>query len=64
MTIDHDSTGHSLQPVRAQFLNFLSGKLSRRNVNITRISNGHISVQMEATVTWSGKLVVLLRIVM
>jgi len=30
-----------------------------RNVDITRISNGHISILLEATVTWSGTLVVL-----
>ena len=29
------------------------------NANITRISNGHISLLLEATVTWSGMLVVL-----
>jgi len=30
-----------------------------RNVDISRNSNGHISVLREATVTWSGTLVVL-----
>jgi len=29
------------------------------NANITRISNGHISLLLEATVTWSGMLAVL-----
>jgi len=28
-----------------------------QNVNITQISNGHISVLLEARVTWSGMLV-------
>jgi len=29
------------------------------NVDIARISNGHISILLEAAVTWSGMLVVL-----
>jgi len=69
LMVDHDSTGPSLQLVRVQFLNFLFRKLScelKWNVDITRTSNGHISILLEATVTWSGMLEVLyvLRILM
>ena len=50
-----DSMGPGLQLIRARFLNFLLEKLSRvqtsQNVNISRNSNGHISVLREATVT-------------
>ena len=61
--VDSDSMGPGLQLTRARFSNFLQGKLSRefklRNVDISRNSNGHISVLREATVTWLGMLVVL-----
>jgi len=61
---DHDSTGSSLQPVRARFSNFLFEEAitwvqTSRNISIMRISNGHISVLLEAMVTCSGTLVVL-----
>jgi len=43
--------------------NFLLRKLSRlqtlQYVDITQISRGHISLLLEARVTWSGMLVVL-----
>jgi len=35
------------------------GVQTLRNVDITQISNGYISVLLETTVTWSGTLVVL-----
>jgi len=58
-----DSMGPGLQLVRARFLNFLLGKLSRVHtsfdVDISRNSNGHISVLHEATVRWLGTLLVL-----
>jgi len=59
--VDRDSMGSSLQLVGAQFSNFLLRKLSSesQNVDIIQSSNGHISVLHEATVTWSGTLVVL-----
>jgi len=57
------SMGPGLQLVGARFLNFLLRKLSRefklRRVNISRNSNGHISVLRQATVTWLGMLIVL-----
>ena len=35
------------------------GGRKMRNIDITRISNGHISLLLEATVTWLGMIVVL-----
>ena len=49
--IDHSSTGPSLQLVGARFSNFPLRKLSCE-FKLTRISSGHISVLLEATVTW------------
>jgi len=51
--VDSDSMGPGLQLIRARFSNFLQGKLSREftHVDISRNSNGHISVLREATVT-------------
>ena len=58
-----DSVGPGLQLVGTRFSNFLLGKLLRefklRGMSMSRISNGHISVVREATVTWSGTLLVL-----
>jgi len=55
--VDHDSMGPVLQLRRAWFSNFLNKGImwvqTSRNVDITLISNGHISVLLEATVTWS-----------
>jgi len=61
--VGDDSTGPDLQLVGARFLNFLSGKLSREFklrqyiVDISRNSNGHISVVRDATVTCLGTMV-------
>jgi len=55
---DVDSMGPGLQLVGARFLNFLLGKLSRE-FDISRNSNGHISVVRNAIFTWLGTLVVL-----
>jgi len=59
-----DSMGPGLQLVGARFSNFASTKTittvqSSPNVDISRNSNGHISVARDATVTWLGTLVVL-----
>ena len=67
--VDGHSMGPVLQLVGARFLNSriaITRVQTLRNVDITRISNGHISLLLEATVTWSGVLVVLyvLRILM
>ena len=62
--VGDDSTGPGLQLVGARFLNFLLGKLFTRVqtspfVDISRNSNGRISVVRDATVTCLGMLVVL-----
>ena len=50
--------------VGGRFLNLLLTKLSRdfklRGMSTTRISKDHISVLLEATVTWSGTHMVVL----
>jgi len=55
--VDHDSMGPGLQLGRAWFSNFLNKGImwvqTSQNVDITLISNGHISVLLGATVTWS-----------
>jgi len=68
LMVDHDS---SLQLIGARFSNFIFKKAimwvqTWLNVDITRISNGHISVLLEAAVTRLGMPVVLyvLRILM
>jgi len=48
--VDYDNMGPSLQLIGAHTL---------RNVNITGLSKGHISLLLETMVTWSGVLVVL-----
>ena len=59
--VDYDNTGPSLQLTRAHFFNFLLSNLSRlqtsRNIDTTGLSKGHISLLLEARVTWSGMLV-------
>jgi len=59
--VSGDCMGPGLQLVRARFSNFLLRRLSRefRVHGMTQISNGHISILLEATVTWSSMLVVL-----
>jgi len=57
MMVDYDNVAPALQLVRLQFLNFLLSKLSR-NVDIMRLSNGHVSQLLEARVTWLGMVVV------
>jgi len=71
LIVDRDSTRPTLQLVGVRYSNFLPRRLSRefklRGMSIfTRISNGHISVVLEATATWYGTLVALyvLRILM
>jgi len=63
LMVDYDNTGPSLQLIRAHFLNFLLSNLSRlqtsRNIDTTGLSKGHISLLLEARVTWLGMLVVL-----
>ena len=56
-----DSMGPDLQLVGVRFSNFLLRKLSQefKKVDISRNSNGHISVLNDATVRWLGMLVVL-----
>ena len=56
--------GPGLQLVGARFSSFFSRKAIMRvqtsgNVDISRYSNGHISVVCDATVTWLGLSVVL-----
>ena len=70
--VDYDNMGPSL--VGTRLFNFLLSKLScdvklremsilhdfkLRNVGITGLSKGHISLLLEVRVTWSGMLVVL-----
>jgi len=64
--IDDDSMGPGLKLVEARFLisEFPSRKAITRvrtspNVDISRHSNGHVSVVRDATVTWLSTLVVL-----
>ena len=71
LRVDRDSTRPTLLLVGVRYSNFLLRRLSRefklRGMSIfTRISNGHISVVLEATATWYGTLVALyvLRILM
>ena len=61
LMVDHDS---SLQLIGARFSNFILKKAimwvqTWLNVDITRISNGHISVLLQHRVTQLGTLVVL-----
>jgi len=62
--VDYDSTGPSLQLVRARFFQFPSQKAitwlqTSQNVDITQISKRHISALLEARVTWSRLFIVL-----
>jgi len=60
--VDGHSMGPVLQLVGARFLNSriaITRVQTSSNVDISRNSNGHISVLRDATVTWLGKLVVL-----
>ena len=61
LMVDRDSTRPNLQLVGARFSNFLLKKWvqSLWNVDLTQISNGHISVLLEATVTWPSTLAIL-----
>jgi len=63
LMVDYDSTGPSLQLFIARFLNFFSVSYHMTS-NFTecrynRTFKGHISVLLEARVTWLGMLVVL-----
>jgi len=59
--VGNESTGPRLYLVEAQFSNFLLRKLScdfkLHRMLIAEISNGHIPIMCEATVTWSGTFV-------
>jgi len=65
LVVDRDSMGPSLRLAGARFLNSLLRKMSHEfklcgcQYYRTWISNGHISLMLEAMVTWSGMLVVL-----
>jgi len=69
---DGDSIAPGLQLVAAQFSNLfrspifefpsrkaITGVQTSQNVNISRNSNGHVSVVRDSTVRWLGMLVVL-----
>jgi len=59
LTVDSDSMGAGLQLVRARFLKAIMRVQTLSNVDISRNSNGHISVVHDVTITWLGKLLVL-----
>jgi len=64
LMVDYDIMGPNIQLVRAEIFDFPCQKAitwvqTSQTVDITGISTGHISVLLEATVTWSGVLVVL-----
>jgi len=63
LMVDYDSTGPSLERVRARFLNFFLTKLSRdfklRGMSILRELQRALYPYCLRTATWSGTLVVL-----
>jgi len=59
LVVDGDSMGPGLQRVGVSFRKAITRVQTSSNVDISRNSNGHISVVRDATVTWLGMLVVL-----
>jgi len=64
LMVGGNSMGHGIQPIWGPIFEFPSRKAittvqTSRNVDISRHSNGHISVVREATVRWLNALVVL-----
>jgi len=59
LVASYDKMEPTLQLIGARFLNFIisKGLQTSRNVHITGLSNGHISLLLETRVTWSGMLV-------